>query len=282
MTSDRREEKNWHNGDEGERSEREEKYDHTFSSLVPAYPFNGDFSLEFRGSRINVAQHLCKQHPSGTRGIVIFIPGVNGGVGPCRQPGDTFDDAALYPTLAQQLVEDHDMDCYRCSWPFMRPHMQYAVHGTCCVVHHALRLVMKGHCGTKRKIQVFLVGHSLGGAVAIESANFISERLKSLEQTSFEVAGVCTLNGALNIRQLEAASEGDELFPGLHKARCLLICGDCDEVVEPEATSRLLEKLPTGTKRQLTIPGATHDLFTAKTQLLNEITCFLTEGSEST
>merc|ERR1712096_373111 len=105
---------------------------------VPAYPFNADYSVDVQGSRIEVARHLCRNHPGATKAIVLFFPGVHGGVGPCRTPGETFDADALFPTLAASVPAEHDIDCYRCSWPFMRPRMDYAISGACRVLHLAL------------------------------------------------------------------------------------------------------------------------------------------------
>lgn len=252
---------------------------------IPSYPFNADFQLEFKRSRIEAIRHLGQQHPAGTRSIAIFFPGVHGGVGPCRQPPQNYDDNALFPTVARRLTDDPDagVDCYRCSWPFMRPKMSYAVGGACRVLHHALLEAMKGSSGDGeiRKIDVFFVGHSLGGAVAIRAAEVVArhfgtdgaggQQLPGLERAAVRVTGVCTLNGALDISQMQ----GGDPFASLSGSRALLVSGDADEVVPPEATRQLYEALPTENKRHLALPGGTHDLFSHKEQLIPELVSFI-------
>jgi len=257
-------------------------------SLTPSYPFPADFHLEFQGSRIEAIRHLCQRHPAGTRAVVLFFPGVHGGVGPCRQPGSTFDDAALFATVARGLASrpDTDVDCYRCSWPWMRPGMNYAVGGACRILHHALLEAAKGSDpeDARRDIEVIFVGHSLGGAVAMRAADVVArhfgadgtggQQMEGLERAFVRVTGVCTLNGALDVRQVQG-----EVFAALGNTRALLICGDDDQVVPPETTLRLFEVLPSPNKRHLVLPGGSHDLFTFKEQLVSELTSFILEGS---
>lgn len=257
---------------------------------IPSYPFPAEFHLEFQDSRIEVIRHLGQRHPRGTRAIVIFFPGVHGGVGPCRTPPEQFDPDALYPSVARGLVGEHDadVDCYRCSWPFMRPRMAYAVGGACRVLHHGLLEAMRGHAPDAglREISVLFVGHSLGGSVAIQATEVVArhfgadgrggQQMEGLENCVVRVSGVCTLNGALDVRQV--LGQGSEPFSSLSKCRALLISGDADQVVPPEATAQLFEALPTPAKRHLVMPGGTHDLFAHKAQLIDELTGFLLEG----
>uniref|UniRef100_A0A7S1RMT9 Uncharacterized protein n=1 Tax=Alexandrium catenella TaxID=2925 RepID=A0A7S1RMT9_ALECA len=255
--------------------------------LTPSYHFPAEFHLEFQGSRIEVIRHLCQRHPAGTRAVVLFFPGVHGGVGPCRQPGETFDENALFATVAQGLTSrpDSDIDCYRCSWPYMRPRMGYAVGGACRVLHHALLEATKGADpeDADRDIQIFIVGHSLGGAVAIQSSEVIArhfgadgrggQKMEGLERVYVRVAGVCTLNGALDVRQVNTSC-----FGSLSGSRALFICGDADQCVPPQTTRDMYEALPIGSKRLLELPGGSHDLFTFKEQLVAELTSFILEG----
>lgn len=278
-----------HAGDESPQEESEvEDRDVMMSHLIPSYPFPADFNLEFQDSRIEVCRHLCQRHPRGTRAVALFFPGVHGGVGPCRQPGENFDDAALFPTVARGLVGacDADVDCYRCSWPHMRPQMAYAVGGVCRVLHHALLEAMQGTAPEEgdRELRVFFVGHSLGGAVAVQAAEVVSrhfgpdglggQQMEGLEHAVVRVAGICTLNGAMDVRK----QQGADPFASLSGSRALVICGDADDVVPPEATERLHEALPMRGKRQLVLPGGTHDLFTFKAQLVEELTRFVLDS----
>lgn len=252
---------------------------------TPSYPFPADFQLEFGGSHIMVCQHLCRQHPEGTRAVAMFFPGVHGGVGCCRTPGETFDDAALFPTVARRLI-DSGVDCYRCSWPFMRPRMAYAVGAACRVLHHALLEAFRGGRGDgrgAREIRVFIIGHSLGGAVAIQAAEVIArhfgpdgtggQAMEGLEDAVVRLAGICTLNGALDVGRI--LHENKDPFASLRGCRALLICGDADEAVPPEATRQLCEALPMEAKRHLVLPGGTHDLYTHKERLVQELCGFL-------
>jgi len=268
-------------------SESEERIEATMGP-TPSYPFPADFSLEFQGSCINVIRHLCPQHPAGTRRVAIFFPGVHGGVGPCRQPGETFDPCALYATVASRLLAAPAacVDCYRCSWPYMRPRLAYAVGGAWRVLLHALLEAGKGSepGAGAREISVVFVGHSLGGAVAMHAAEVVARRfgddgsggqeLEGLEHTLVRVAGVCTLNGAMDIRQVP----GSDPFASLAASRALLVCGDADEVVPPEATGQLYEALPMRDKRHMVLPGGTHDLFAHKARLVAELTAFVAHG----
>mmetsp|Transcript_10500 Transcript_10500/g.29181 ORF Transcript_10500/g.29181 Transcript_10500/m.29181 type:complete len:314 (-) Transcript_10500:123-1064(-) len=273
--------------EEEDTDSEEAKFD-AVMRLTPSYPFPADFHLEFQGSRIEAIRHLCQRHPGGTRALALFFPGVHGGVGPCRQPGENFDDAALFATVARGLVgrPEADVDCYRCSWPYMRPRMSYAVGGACRVMHHALLEAMKGSEPNtqSREIQVLFVGHSLGGAVALQAAEVVAkhfgmdgagvQHMEGLEHAVVHVAGVCTLNGALDVTQVQ----GNDPFGSLISSRALLVCGDADQVVPPETTSQLFEALPMSNKRHLILPGGTHDLFTYKEQLVKELTSFILEG----
>lgn len=253
------------------------------STPVPSYPFTADFHLEFQESRVEACQHFSRCHPDGTGAIVLFFPGVHGGVGPCRSPGKNFDDAALYPTLASKLVASHDVDCYRCSWPFMRPQMSYAVGGACRILHHSLLEAMKGYPedAKPREFRIFFVGHSLGGAVAVQAAEVVArhfgidgtggagQRMEGLERAIVRMWGICTLNGALDVRQHRGS------FHSLRETHALLISGDADEVVPPRATDEFYKALPSKSKRQLVLPGGTHDLFNHKAQLVEEISEFI-------
>lgn len=266
----------------GEEDDADEAADYAAMASMPSYPFDSDFHLEFGDTRIEACRHVCRGHPGGTRTIVLFFPGVHGGVGPCRQPGTNFDEDALYPTLARRLADAGDVDCYRCSWPFMRPRMSNAVGGACRVLHHAIlqALQEQPEDAETREFRVCFVGHSLGGAVAVHAAEVVARHfgadgtagqgMEGLEKAIVLLWGICTLNGALDIRQHRLGA-----FESLRQCRALLVCGDADQVVPPEATGELFKALPSKSRRQIVLPGGTHDLFTFKSQLIDEIGRFI-------
>eukprot|EP00434_Breviolum_minutum_P034422 symbB.v1.2.030467.t1/scaffold3403.1/size114713/4 len=147
---------------------------------IPAYPFKADFRLEIHGSAIDVMQQVCQQHPRGTKAIAVLLPGVHGGVGPCRQPGEIYDENCLYAVVAKRLHEcSAPVDVYRCSWPFMRPDMNTALSSVVRVIHCALLSAKIAGSKSKRRVKVILVGHSLGGAVAVNTALYLCQHFGS-------------------------------------------------------------------------------------------------------
>lgn len=272
--------------------------------LHTAYPFPAKMSVEYRGSRLDVIPHLCKKHPHGTRAIVIFFPGVHGGVGPCRRPGQTFDESALYAVLCKRLVEELELeiDCYRCSWPFMRPTMSYAVGAGCRLLYHGLlqasassggksksvssertegRLRGVSSSSETRLLRVIFIGHSLGGSVALHTAEVVGRHfgvdgiggmhMNGLENVKVKVSGLCTLNGAVDVDHAKA----NDMFMSLQGVKGLFVAGDADTVVAPECTEMLCEAFQSSSKRHLVLPGATHDLYTHKEQLVNDLSDFV-------
>lgn len=258
------------------------------NGLVPAYPFPADFHLEFQGSRIEAIRHLCPSHPEGTRAVAIFFPGVHGGVGPCRAPGQNFCPDALFPAVSRRLVEmpGVDVDCYRISWPFMRPRVAYSVGGACRILHHALLQAMRNTppSAPSREVRVLFVGHSLGGAVALQAAEVVArhfgadgeggQQMEGLERAVVRMGGLCTLNGAFASGQEEREATGS-----LCGMRALLVVGTGDEVVPPESSHVVMEALPMQDKRLLELEGGTHDLFAYKEQLVDEVTRFIVESA---
>jgi len=222
--------------------------------------------------------------------VAVFFPGVHGGVGPCRTPGRNYCPDALFPTVCRRLVElpGADVDCYRVSWPFMRPRVAYAVGGACRILHHALLQAMRGTPPSApcREVRVVFVGHSLGGAVALQAAEVVArhfgadgeggQQMEGLERAVVRMAGVCTLNGAFASGQEEREATGS-----LWGVRALVVAGTDDEVVPPETSRVLTEALPMQGKRLLELEGGTHDLFTYKEQLVEEVTRFIVECAGS-
>merc|ERR1711935_709795 len=91
-----------------------------------------------------------------------------------------------------------------------------------------------------RHLRVFIVGHSLGGNVAAQTAMTVANHFakKQFGDVKVDMAGFCTLNGAVDPR---IATENPAEFECLANKRALLIAGDCDAVVPPEATQQLYE-----------------------------------------
>lgn len=126
-----------------------------------------------------------------------------------------------------------------------------------------------------RHLRVFFVGHSLGGMVAVQTALVAAAHCAStlFSGAKAEVVGFCTLNGAIDYR---VATEYEDDFRALQNARALLIAGDKDAVVPPDATEMFYEALPMREKRHLVLAGGEHDLSTCKQRLLTELEEFLT------
>lgn len=266
-------------GEDGNVSEGDSSED---ERCVPSYPFPSDFQISVGQSRLEVVPHRCSQHPRGTRVIVLFFPGVHGGVGPCRTPPNNYDEDALYPTLARSLSATLPVDCYRCSWPFMRPRLRYAVAAACRLCHHALKEAAAGQAegDAAREIRLVFVGHSLGGAVVMHASEVVARlfgadgtggrQMSGLETSTVRVGAVCTLNAALDVRNVRRRDE-EAPFATLVHSRALMICGSGDLVVPPHATASLYEAFPSKQKRKLVCPDGTHDLFTFKEQLVHDI-----------
>ncbi|CAE7226816.1 mcfN [Symbiodinium natans] len=250
-------------------------------SLSSTYPFPAEFKLEFDDDQhINVISHLCKS-PKGPSTIAFLLPGVHGGVGPCRQPGSNFDSSCLYAMLAERLLDTSDaIDVYRISWQFMRPGLEYALNSICRVLHYALKKAR--HRGST-SIRVVFVGHSLGAQVAVHAA-YVLSRLqadghaflgKAGESMSMDVRGLCTLNAPVNNWEVAA-----DVQKALVPLKALLVSGDADEVVKPRSTKKLFKALRCKDKRHLELAGGTHDLFQHKDLLTEEVSQFILDIAE--
>mmetsp|Transcript_6564 Transcript_6564/g.17611 ORF Transcript_6564/g.17611 Transcript_6564/m.17611 type:complete len:416 (-) Transcript_6564:277-1524(-) len=255
---------------------------------VPAYPLMGNLELKFSGESIGVCEHLGEEL-GDTRCIVIFLPGVYGGVGPCRKPGADFDDNALYPLVARGKVSKGSIDCYRLSWKFMQPDMLHAVGGTCHVVYHAVRQAAKRYRANGLEppstISVVFVGHSLGGAVAVHAAEVLGRHYgeggqgnqggrararRGSRGSEVCVAGVCTLNSAMDRGAAEMTS-------ALTNTRAMMICGASDKVISPRTTESLFRIFPSDHKKFVELPNGTHDLYAYKDVLVAKVSDFIIE-----
>lgn len=149
----------------------------------PTYPFpDPDLQLHCNatGATYNVATHLSRA--SEVEAVIVFFPGVHGGVGPGRTPGENYDPNAIFPTLARRLSSEHPVDCYRVSWQAMFPSMTEGMRGGLIVVHHALARIQdlwneRHPEAPLPNIRVVLVGHSFGGAAALQCAKFLHTRI---------------------------------------------------------------------------------------------------------
>lgn len=232
---------------------------------IPAYPIVADYELPCGDESIQVCEHLGSEL-GDTRCIVMLIPGVFGGVGPCRAPGVNYDDEALYPSVARGRLSKGDTDCYRVSWQHRSPDMKYAVSAVCGVVNHAVCKANKRYKlhGLKvPKVRVVFVGHSLGAPIALHAAEVMARHCRTARSQEISVAGVCTLNGS-KTAPLQLTSKS---LSGMH---ALMICGTSDEVVSPIMTEHLYEIFPSKSKHFIRLPYGTHDLFVYK-EVLQEV-----------
>lgn len=254
--------------------EEEEEHRKTFIlDQIPAHPFPADFNLSVRSLQFPVCRHLCQPHANSSTGIAMFLPGAGGGVGPGRRPGSDFDPAGLFFTVVERLLGplDAPVDCYRLSWPHANPDPDLAVAGTLAVLQQALQTAQRLMCrGRPHEFPVFLIGHSFGGAVALEAA----EALGRAGCTAVFLHGLCTLNTA----RLGRLGRPVGCRGSLSGIRALLVAGDADEVVDPRATLALHGELPTADKQLLLLPGGRHELYEQKAQLAQEVSSFIVRG----
>jgi pimeloyl-ACP methyl ester carboxylesterase len=161
--------------------------------------------------------------------------------------------------------------------------MKDAIGGACRILHRAVLKALEVHDGdasdSAREFRLFFIGHSLGGAVVCNLASMISQHLRTnggingLNNAVLKIVGICTLNGAITMDGIEKNQ-----FDDLHDSRALVICGDADDVVPPVSSFHFFEALPMKDKRQLILPGGSHDLFAYKEQLIEEISNFIIDG----
>mmetsp|Transcript_111120 Transcript_111120/g.310856 ORF Transcript_111120/g.310856 Transcript_111120/m.310856 type:complete len:308 (+) Transcript_111120:98-1021(+) len=181
--------------------------------------------------------------------IVFFLPDAKG------QQDDPFH-GALFEVAAQEIARFPDVDCRHLEWPSA----SLATDGAVAHVLLALReAVAEVQARTDpdlcpERFRVFLVGHSFGGAVAIQAACDLPWLFQSEGGPSVSVAGVCTLDTS-------AHQEAKFLrLDRLQNARALLIASgqgrdgpaDPGAVEDLEASRELFALLPATRKEMVT------------------------------
>lgn len=247
----------------------------SLSETLHVFPFPADFYMDVQGSSLGVCKHRAKT--GGPRAIVVFCPGVMGGVGPGRRPGAAYDEAALFPQVARKLASMPDLgvDSYQLSWPHANPECDLAVDGVFQVLRYACK-----DCADPPGL--IFVGHSYGGAIALLAAAKVasegmelgeaSGRAGGQKGTAAQVSGLCTFNTEFHKEMC------GEPLSKLRGSRALLVCGDADGIVPQCATHSLHEALPMEDKRLMVLPGGTHDLFAHREELVEELVHFVTTG----
>lgn len=232
----------------------------------PCYPFDGAHEIEFPGGTIFAAL------TSGTppiNGVVVFCPGIHGGVGPCRTPGTNYDPDALFPTLAGQLRREGVVSCRVC-WSAMHPPLEEAIGGVAFAVRYALRHVCDISETNPERMGLCLVGHSLGGAVVLGAARALRAVLPDwharIGAPRADVVAVCTLAA-----QEKGSVEAVKDLGGVRK----LFFHGTDDAVLPMDSARSIHAAAPRPKELRILPGAEHDFYTWKAHLLRRISKFL-------
>jgi len=246
----------------------------------PTYPFDNDAHVITFGNgayeQVRVTL-LHGRHPA--RGVVIFCPGVHGGVGPCRTPGTNYDPNGLFPTLAKALQAEGVSTCRVC-WSAMHPSLKEAVRGMIAAVEYTLgELNKRQRPLAGGSVGVCLVGHSLGGAVVLITASALEQRWGLNGKAPGEESGgavapaqvraVCTL-AAQQRGAIKAVAE-------LSSIRKLFFHGSSDAVLSSE-TVKAIHEAALPPKDFCILPGGEHDLYTFKSQLLASVQRFLLEA----
>jgi predicted alpha/beta-hydrolase family hydrolase len=213
-------------------------------------------NFEQGGEKLLVRVATKRVAPSGepAKAVVLFFPGIHGGVGPCRTPPRNYDENALFPTLAAYLADSGIASTYRICWERMCPPLWEAIGGGCLVAHQA--------CSEQEGLtRIVLVGHSMGGAVATQVAhqlhNAILPQLNERRPVG-EVAGVLTFAS-----QLRGAQDAVPHLEGVPK---LFVHGRHDAVV-PSDSAEVLDRVAAPPSDHW-IVEAGHDLYDAKAEVL--------------
>lgn len=182
-----------------------------------------------------------------SRAIVFFLPSATG------DQDDPFH-RALFEVVAKEIAGLPDVDCRRVAWP------PTAGLGTdfavACVLLALQQAVAEAQALSDpdqcpEHFRVILVGHSFGGAVAIQAACELPRLFQGEGGPSVTVAGVCTID---TLAHQEAKHLRLDL---LQNARALLIAGGrgdsagADAADQPEASRELFALLPATRKEMV-------------------------------
>jgi len=173
-------------------------------------------------------------------GAVLFLPGVHGGVGPCRAANATYDADALFPTLATR----------------QSPDIPATLHGIVTLMRRVLR---------RGRREVFIVGHSLGGSLAYVLADLLGRHFAEQPRTwprGARVAGICSLAAPCGRAQAYMSSLG-----GIPK---LIYHGKDDQVIPCQAALEIFKEATEPISLRV-LDGGGHDLRSHKAMLVREI-----------
>lgn len=238
----------------------------------PCYPFDEDLTIEYEGQAVRVAVSDAERLAT-ISGIVVFCPGTHGGVGPCRTPGTNHDRDALFPTLSKALQAEGILSCRVC-WAAMHPPLEEAVRAAVGAALHGLQRAKDlGPLPGRGKVGVCLVGHSLGGAVALAAAGLLARLLPEMNSRGEgpsqgqELLGVCTLAA-----QESGSLEAVKLLGG--DVRKLFLHGSSDAVL-PWHSAERIHAAACEPKEFCVLPGGEHDLYAYRAYLLGRVRTFL-------
>jgi hypothetical protein len=196
------------------------------SLAIPACPIATEFHLG--SAEVRVCEHLSQQQGGVKRGIVIFIPGVN---------GERYDETRNFDTAARELsqAEYAAIDCYRISWSRTSTSDEKAVESVIEVLCHGIRHSSRGFSkDAKLDLSICMVGYSFGGKIAIQSADLVANTFQRADNefpsfSNVGISGVCTINSSTS---------------------CNL----------PESTQKVFDSLPIANKINMVLPGGNQDL----------------------
>lgn len=245
------------------------------NSVRPCYPFPHDVKLcmgeKEQEGYIQVACHKPPKGKSGSRrghAAVFFLPGVHGGVGPCRADNSNYDQRALFPQLADRLAKSSGLHCYRVSWSRQCPPIEEVLQGLVALAGRVVR---------RRKRKVIIVGHSFGGNAALLLAETLQRSFHEQPNSwpkGASIQGVCTLASPLGCMA--------HVVPRLGGIPKLFCHGKDDMVVDHECAVMLHSSSAQPASLEL-LDDCGHDMLSHKAHLLQALeTWVVTHTQRST